>query len=109
MWSIFYFSRKVFEEIKNLPGGLKARYVALTEKMQESGPDLGMPHTRFVEAGIFEIRIKAQEGIARVFFCTLKGKEIMILHSFIKKTQKTPRKELDIAKIRLNEVCKNDK
>ena len=109
MWSISYFSRKVFKEIKSLPGGLKARYLALTEKMQECGPDLGMPHTRFLETGIFEIRIKGQEGIARAFFCTQKDKDIMILHSFIKKTQKTPRKELDIARARLKEVNKNVK
>lgn len=109
MWSISYYSRKVFEEIKGLPRGIKARYLALTEKMQECGPDLGMPHTRFLEASLFEIRVKSQEGIARAFYCTQKGKEIMILHSFIKKTQKTPKKELEIARSRLKEVNRNGK
>ena len=55
---------------------------------------------------LFELRIKAQEGIARVFYCTMINKEIWMLHSFIKKTQKTPLKELKIAHIRLKDIIK---
>lgn len=54
--------------------------------------------------GLFELRLKAQEGIGRVFYCTLIGKRIVILHSFVKKTQKTPTNELNIATLRLKEV-----
>ena len=53
--------------------------------------------------GLFELRLKGAEGIARVFFCTMVEKEIVMLHSFIKKTQKTPEKELKIAKARMKE------
>lgn len=54
--------------------------------------------------GLFELRPKGSEGIARVFYCMLIGKRIMILHGFIKKTQKTPPKELAVAKRRMKEV-----
>ncbi|HLQ26684.1 MAG TPA: type II toxin-antitoxin system RelE/ParE family toxin [Acidiferrobacterales bacterium] len=50
--------------------------------------------------GLFELRLKAAEGIARVFYCTLIGRRIVMLHQFIKKSEKTPRKELEIAKRR---------
>ena len=56
--------------------------------------------------GLFELRIKGQEGIARVFYCTQIGKRIIVLHSFVKKTQKTPIKELELARKRLGELRK---
>ena len=58
--------------------------------------------------GLFEIRAKAEEGIGRVFFCTMVGRKIIILHSFIKKTDKTPKRELDIALTRQKEVINNE-
>jgi len=65
--------------------------------------NLGLPHTDSFGGGLFELRLKGSEGIARVFFCTMVEREIMMLHGFIKKTQKTPEKELKIAKARLKE------
>jgi phage-related protein len=54
--------------------------------------------------GLFELRLKAAEGIARVLYCTMIGKRIMILHQFTKKTKKTPLKELALARRRMKEV-----
>jgi len=54
--------------------------------------------------GLFELRLKAAEGIARVFYCTLVGRRIVILHQFVKKTDKTPQRELEVARRRLKEV-----
>lgn len=72
--------------------------------MQVFGPYLGMPFTQAMGGGLTEIRAKGQEGIARAFFCTVVGQEIVILHAFVKKTQKTPQKELTLARKRLKEV-----
>ncbi len=72
--------------------------------MEVYGPDLGMPHTRAMGGGLFELRLKATEGIARVLYCTMIGKRIMILHQFTKKTKKTPPKELALARRRMKEV-----
>lgn len=68
------------------------------------GPDLGMPHTRAMGDGLYELRLKAAEGISRVFYCTMVGKKIMVLHQFIKKTDKTPNRELELARRRMKEV-----
>ncbi|MFY0068381.1 type II toxin-antitoxin system RelE/ParE family toxin [Acinetobacter baumannii] len=51
-----------------------------------------------------ELRLKSQEGIARVMYCTLVGKRIVMLHSFVKKTQKTPKQDLNLALDRMKEV-----
>jgi phage-related protein len=65
---------------------------------------LGKPHTAPIGEGLYEIRAKGKEGIGRSLFCTVKGKEVIVLHSFIKKTQKTARKELNKARIRMKEL-----
>ena len=91
------------EDILALPDTLAARYVVLTRRMLALGPHLGEPHTKAFGDGLFELRLKGAEGIARVFFCTMIGRKIVMLHSFVKKTNKTPARELDIAQTRLKE------
>ena len=68
------------------------------------GPNLGEPHTKAFGDGLFELRLKGAEGIARVFFCTLVGKRIVMLHSFIKKSQRTLLREREIAETRMKEI-----
>jgi phage-related protein len=106
-YSIIYYSQEVQEDILSLPTTLQARYIVLTDRMIEYGPNLGLPHTDAFGGGLFELRLKGAEGIARVFFCTMIRQEIVMLHSFVKKTQKTPDKELKLAKQRMKEI-KND-
>jgi phage-related protein len=72
--------------------------------MEAYGPDLGMPHTRAMGDGLLELRLKAAEGIARVFFCTVVGRRIVVLHQFVKKSEKTPKRELKIARNRMKEI-----
>ena len=107
-WSIEYYSKAVERTILRLPPGLLARYVRLTDLMLEFGPALGMPHTRAMGGGLFELRVKGQEGIVRVFYGTATAQRIVMLHVFIKKSQKTPRRELEIARRRLQEVLSHD-
>jgi phage-related protein len=107
-WSIEYYSEAVEQFILHLPAGLLARYLRLTDLMLELGPNLGMPHTRAMGEGLFELRIKGQEGIVRVFYCTIVRRRIVMLHAFIKKSQKTPKRELNIATRRQREVLRND-
>jgi len=91
----------------HIKAGIQARHIKLTERMLVHGANLGMPHTKAIQNGLFELRIKSKEGIARVFYCTLVNKRIVMLHSFIKKTQSTPVKDLKIAVTRMNEVKTN--
>ena len=87
-----------------MPAGFVARFLRYAERMERYGPDLGMPHTRAMGEGLFELRLKVAEGIVRVFYCTLVGRRIVMLHQFIKKSEKTPRKEVAIARRRMKEV-----
>lgn len=103
-FTIEYHSRRVQDEILALPDTLAARYVVLTRRMVAVGPNLGSPHTDSMGDGLFELRLKGAEGIARVFFCLLVGRRIVMLHSFVKKTQKTPLRELQVARAHMKEL-----
>jgi phage-related protein len=54
--------------------------------------------------GLFELRLKATEGIGRVLYCTVSGRRIVVLHQFVKKTQKTPAREIALARKRMKEL-----
>lgn len=102
-WTIEYYSETLQRELLALPAKIQARYIHLTARMSVFGPDLGMPHTRPMGGALFELRLKGAEGIARVFFCTLAGRRIVMLHQFVKKSDKTPRREVDLAYRRMKE------
>ena len=103
-YRIEYYSADVEAEILNLPDTLAARYIFLTRRMTVIGANLGAPHTDTFGDGVFELRLKGADGIARVLLCTLVGRRIMMLHSFVKKTQKTPPREIEIARKRMKEI-----
>jgi phage-related protein len=103
-WRVSFYNQKLEEGILRLPAGAVARFLQYAERMETYGPDLGMPHSRAMGNGLFELRLKASEGIARVFYCTLAGRRIVMLHQFAKRSQRTPPKELDIARKRMKEV-----
>ena len=103
-YQIDYFSEEVQGDILALPDTLAARYIVLTRRMEVLGPNLGEPHTKAFGHGLFELRLKGAEGIARVFYCTVVGKRIFMLHCFVKKSQKTPQTDLNLAITRMKEV-----
>lgn len=102
-WNIDFYPG-VEEQILAMPEKIQARMLRLLETMEKHGANLGEPHTKPLGKGLFEIRAKASEGIARGLFCYLKGKQIYILHAFVKKTQKLPKQELQLAIERQKEV-----
>lgn len=99
-----YFNPKLQAQIEGWPTGIFASFVRITEQMQLSGPNLGLPYTKALGEGLFEVRSRGCEGVGRVFFCCMKGRRIVLLHGFIKKTQNTPLKEIRIARQRMHEV-----
>ncbi len=108
-WKIEYFSEAVRSGIDSWPVGIRAYYARITDRLLVHGPHLGMPFTKSFGGGLFEIRAIGKEGIGRAFFCICVGCKIVILHEFIKKTAKTPLKEIAVARKRLLEVSHDNK
>lgn len=103
-WQILFYSDRVEQETLEFPDKILAKLLHIFEMIEEHGANLGKPYTDSLGDGLFEVRAKGQEGIGRSLFCYTHGKTIIILHSFIKKTQKIPKKELEIALIRKKEI-----
>ncbi|CAM3703446.1 hypothetical protein VA7868_01473 [Vibrio aerogenes CECT 7868] len=102
-WNIEFYDG-VEETILGMPPKLQARIIRLLELIEQYGAHLGEPHTKAMGNGLFEIRAKAREGIGRVLFCYLRGTNIIVLHTFVKKSQKVPKKEIQLAYQRMREV-----
>jgi len=91
-------------EIEGLPASLQARLIRLMEMVESIGlENLREPHVKHIEGKLWELRAKAAEGIARGLYVTVTGRRVVILHVFVKKSQKTPRTALAIALERMKQ------
>ena len=105
-WKVEFFNESVEQAILDMPPKIQARMLKLLELIEQHGANLGPPHTAPLGDGLFEVRAKAKEGIGRSLYCYLKGRHIVVLHAFIKKSQKTVKQDLDLARLRKTEVEK---
>lgn len=108
-YTVDYFNQRVRDEIESWPVGVLADYARLTELLIEFGPDVRMPHSRAMGEGLFELRPRGREGIGRAMYCFLVGQRVVVLHGFIKKSQVTSKRDLEIARRRMKEVRDGDK
>jgi phage-related protein len=103
-FEIFYFNEKVHAQVESWPAELKAEYARLAELLTIHGPELGMPYSKAMGAGLFELRPKAMSLSGRALFCYQVNRRVYVLHCFIKKSQQTPKADLAIARKRLKEL-----
>ncbi|STJ89105.1 prophage protein gp49 [Escherichia coli] len=90
-------------ELIELPDNLRGRMARLIERLEQEGNKMKMPHSRVIGGGLFELRV-GDKNIARTLYAYATGNEIYLLHAFVKKTQKTPTKAIEIARMRLKEM-----
>lgn len=104
-WTVETLGAGVDAEIDALPPGLQARLIRLMETVKNVGLSrLTAPHVRHLEGKLWELRVKAAEGIARGIYVTVSGRRVVVLHVFTKKSQKTPSRALQVARQRLREM-----
>lgn len=112
-WEIEYYKTQSGNEvvkdfIDKLQPTAQAKLGHHLELLEEYGNQLGMPHAKSLGGGLLELRVRGKRGMqeVRVFYAFAIGKRIYLLHGFVKKSQETPKKELDIARSRQSEVQK---
>ncbi len=104
-WTVETLNETVNEELEALPDDMKARLVRISELIEEVGlPQVGKPYVLHLEGKLWEIRIKGRDGISRALYVTANHQRVVIVRVFVKKTQKTPRKEIELALKRAEEV-----
>ena len=110
-WTLEILNLTVKKELESLPKDLRAKFLHIAEMLEEFGPqnvrEPFVKSVKFKKSNFWEMRMKGKSGIARAIYITVKKQRIVILHAFVKKTQKTPKKALETAIKRLMEV-KND-
>lgn len=103
MWNIIFYEREngkvpVQEFLQSLSRQQHAKAIHEIEILEQFGNALRMPHAKHIDGKLWELRIKAGSDISRIFYFIHIGNDIVLLHGFIKKTQKTPSGEIDKAK-----------
>ena len=93
------------DEINQLPVGLRARMLRLMQMIEDYGLDqMQAPHVKHLDGKLWELRAKSAEGIARGLYVAVQGRRVVILHAFEKKSDKTPRRALALARARMKEL-----
>jgi phage-related protein len=88
-----------------MPADIQAHFFRIADMLQEFGPKtVGLPHVRFLQDKLWEMRIKGRDGIARAIYVAHKGRQLMVLHVFTKKTEKTPQRAIQTATERLRRI-----
>jgi len=104
-WIVETFNETVDTELAELPADMRARLVRISELIESIGlPNVKEPHVRHVRGQLWEIRLKGKAGIARALYVTAKKQRVVIVRAFIKKTEKTPTGEIDLALQRAKEL-----
>ncbi len=104
-WTVETLSVAVDAEIDALPKDMRTRLARLIGLIQESGfPALPRDSVKHLEDKLWELRMTGRDGISRAIYVTASGRRVVILRAFVKKTQQTPARELDIARQRAKEV-----
>ncbi len=105
MWRVVTLNAVVTAELSALPDDLLARLRRTGELIQTHGLErMREPHVRHIEGRLWEIRLIGRDGIARALYVTGSGQRVVIVRAFVKKTQKTPRREINLALERAKEV-----
>lgn len=92
-------------ELLAMPTDIRARFLHVAELLQTFGPrQVGMPHIRHLDGKLWEMRMKGRDGIARAVYVVRTQQRLTVLHVFVKKTQKTPRRALATARTRLEKL-----
>jgi phage-related protein len=85
-------------ELLALPSDMQARFLRIAELVEEMGPQrVGLPHIRPLESKLWEMRMQGRDGISRALYAAVQGRQLLVLHVFLKKTQTTPRRAIELA------------
>ncbi len=107
-WSVVFYTREdgeslVEEFLDGLDRQAQSRFVWSMEQLRQRNVQAREPLVRHIEGRLWELRRESRTNIYRLFYVFIEGRRILFLHGFQKKTEKTPRGEIDIALSRLQD------
>jgi len=104
-WIVETLNSTVNEELDALPADMRARFMRIALLMESVGLEqVREPHVKHLQGPLWEMRMIGKDGISRALYVTAKGKRVVVVRVFVKKTRKTPRREIELALRRAKEV-----
>jgi phage-related protein len=104
-WTVQTSNETVDAEVESLPEDMRARLARIAELIEEKGLErMGEPHVKHIEGRLWEMRLQGRSGISRALYVTAVGRRVVIVRVFVKKAEKTPRREIELAFSRAKSV-----
>jgi phage-related protein len=104
-WSLSFVNAEAKAELDALPRDARASFERVVGLVRAMGLErVHEPYIKHIEHRLWEMRLRGRDGIARSLYVTASGRRVVILRTFVKKTQKTPRREIEFALRRAKEV-----
>lgn len=104
-WRVELLDEVVRRDLNRLSLDIRARFERIVWMITELGlENMREPYVKHLEDRLWEMRMKGKDGIARAAYVTAAGKRVVVVHVFTKKTQKTPRRDIELALRRAGEV-----
>ena len=104
-WIVEVLDARVREEIEALPADMRARFRRIVDLIQRLGLErMREPHVKHLEGQLWEMRMQGKDRISRAIYVTASGRRVVVVRVFVKRTQRTPRREIDLALERVKEV-----
>lgn len=105
-WVVRTLNAIVDAEIKALPSDMQARFLRFAELIERAGFEaLPREAVKHLDGKLWELRMAGRDGVSRAIYVTAAGRRVVVVRVFIKKTRKTPPRELEIARQRAREVA----
>jgi phage-related protein len=105
LWTVETLNAVVDAELEALPEDMQSHFVYISRLIEEFGLEkVREPHVKHLQGPLWEMRLKGRDGISRAVYVTATGRRVVVVRAFIKKTQTTPRKEIELALNRAKEV-----
>lgn len=104
-WTFVFLNEDVRQELEVLPADVRASFERIVRLVEAMGLEhVHEPYIKHLNGRLWEMRLRGKDGIARAIYVTATGQRVVILRVFAKKTQKTPRREIELALARAKEV-----
>ena len=92
-------------EVNTLPADMRAQLSRISFMIEEFGLErMREPHVKHLRGPLWEMRMRGRDGISRALYVAARGQRVVIVRAFVKKTQTTPNREIDLALSRAKEV-----
>lgn len=106
-WSVETLNATVDKELHALPVDMRASFVRICQLIASVGLErMSSPHVKHLTGPLWEMRMSGRSGIARALYVSTKGKRVVVVRAFVKKSPRTPRREIKLALRRAGEVTK---